>query len=170
MPDKITEVAKFLIDHAWAVFVFSFFILLSPVAWGGPLVSQIRPYAWIAFAASSVVVLGQVVKVGYGWGNDKLEKRQTMARLQKRLHQLTSKEQDTLRPYIHERTRTRSLYPDDGVVAGLQHEHVIYPVVPFVREGLRCDFNMQPWAYTYLTEHPDLVGLDAPHIDTSLSA
>lgn len=170
MPDKIAEVAKFLVSHAWAIFAFSVLILLMPAAWGGPLVSQIRPYASLALAASAVVVLGQVVQVGYDWGKREFERRRTMGRLQKRLYQLTAAEQDILQPFIRERNRTQSLFWADGVVVSLEQEHVIDKAVQYVREGLPCDFNMQPWAYAYLTEHPNLVGLDVPHIGTSLSA
>ncbi len=82
-----------------------------------------------------------------------------LAERQERLHRLTQAEQEVLRPYVSEATRTQYLDLMDGVVAGLEHELVIYRPVAFFQLGLPCAFNMQPWAYDYLIERPHLVGL-----------
>jgi hypothetical protein len=74
-----------------------------------------------------------------------------------RLHNLTPEEQVIMRGYIAGNTRTQELSPEDGVVGGLALERVIYPAT---ERGATFDdwaYNIQPWAWTYLTQHPELL-------------
>ncbi len=165
MQVKIDEAVKLLDQYAWAVWLVTGIVLFVPPAWlaplgMGPLVAQIRPYIGAFFLVATVLVLGRYGKIGRDWAMREVTRRKQGARRQERLHHLTAAEQVVLRPFIGFQTRTQYLEWDNGIVIGLQKEQIIDNVAPYAREGLPCSFNMRDWAYTYLTVHPELLGLD----------
>jgi hypothetical protein len=86
--------------------------------------------------------------------------RKNLAQLHERLHHLTADERGVLQPFIYAQTRTQNLHWQNGIVVGLEQAQIIYCAASIKRLDLPCAYNMQDWAYTYLTEHPELVGLD----------
>jgi Super-infection exclusion protein B len=167
MLDKITEGTKLVIQYAWAIWLITAVILFAPVAWLvplgiGPFVSQYRPYIGLFFLVATVLLLGQGAKPVRERIAREVANRQMLAKQRERLHHLTTEEQVVLREFIARRTRTASLYWEDGVVRGLERDKVLWMVLPFARDGLPSDFNMENWAYDYLLTHPELVGLNRP--------
>lgn len=73
------------------------------------------------------------------------------------LHQLTPAEKEILRGYILEDTQTRTLDFTDGVVAGLVSKRVIYRATSASFLGPHFAYNIYPWAWKYLREHPELL-------------
>ncbi|WP_018404019.1 superinfection exclusion B family protein [Marinobacter gelidimuriae] len=74
----------------------------------------------------------------------------------KRLQRLNPTEKDILRYYIHNQTRSQSLPIQDGTVNGLQREKII--IRGSSLGSLRgFDFIIQPWAWEYLNERPELL-------------
>jgi Super-infection exclusion protein B len=95
---------------------------------------------------------------------DKLKEYLFLRDRKKRLALLTAEEKNVLRRYIE--GKTRSLYLDIGspLVKGLENEAIIYrstsissPMHGFGAFG----YNIQDWAWEYLNEHRDLLGLSA---------
>jgi hypothetical protein len=77
--------------------------------------------------------------------------------LRQRLHHLTQEEKSALSGYILGRTRTQNFDFRSGVVAQLEAEHVIARTSNLVHVIDGCPYSIQPWAWDYLTEHPELL-------------
>jgi hypothetical protein len=74
----------------------------------------------------------------------------------KRLHSLTPTEKKILAVYITRQTRSQPLDIRDGVVNSLVSAGIIYRASSV---GVFTDFAfaIQPWAWTYLNKHPNLL-------------
>lgn len=76
----------------------------------------------------------------------------------KRLLSLNPTEKKILRYYIQNQTRSQTLPIQDGAVNALQREKIIMRGNSL--GSLRgFDFIIQPWAWEYLNEHPELLDL-----------
>src|SRR5947209_1159978 len=75
----------------------------------------------------------------------------------KRLQSLTTAEKAVLRGYISERTRTQYLSIMDGVVTGLAAEDILYRASNASYSATEWAYNIQPWAWEYLSKHPEYV-------------
>ena len=86
-----------------------------------------------------------------------LRERRILGMRRRRLHSLTPEEREVLRAYIQGDTRTQYLAIEDGVVSGLESAAILYRASN-VGGGLRgWAYNIQPWAWDYLREHPGLL-------------
>ncbi len=116
---------------------------------------------WIggAFLLSSALCLSNFGATVFGWLRVSFQRQALMRRWRQRLQALTPDEQELLRFFIINQTRTQKLNVMDGVVGGLEAAKIIYKsaTVGTVFDG--WDYNLQPWAWDYLNEHPQLVGL-----------
>ena len=87
----------------------------------------------------------------------RFKEKRRMETMRRRLHSLTPRERDILRRYIEEETRTQYLDITDGVVRGLRSEAIIYQSANISVGHTVFAHNIQPWAWDYLTENPNLV-------------
>lgn len=122
-----------------------------------PLVSQYRSYIGAIFLLSTALLLTSWLVSLYGWLKEKLGQFKARKARTKRLHDLTDEERKILRGYIYDETRTQYLNIQDGVVKGLVDEQIIYQSSSLGRLRAGFAFNIQPWAWEYLKEHPDLL-------------
>ena len=76
---------------------------------------------------------------------------------ERRLHDLTDEEKNVLRDYIHRGSRTHYLEMNNGVTAGLVAAAVIHQASPMSVRRTIFPYNIQPWAWDYLREHPELL-------------
>lgn len=74
----------------------------------------------------------------------------------KRLQSLNPTEKEILRYYIQNQTRSQSLPIQDGTVNALQREKIIIRGSS-LGSLYSFDFIIQPWAWEYLNEHPELL-------------
>lgn len=74
----------------------------------------------------------------------------------KRLHRLNPTEKKILRYYIDNQTRSQSLRVQDGTVNALQRETIIIRGSN-IGTASGFDFIIQPWAWEYLNERPELL-------------
>jgi len=77
----------------------------------------------------------------------------------RRLRQLTPDEKQILSRYILEDTRTQSLSIMDGTVKELEAMGIIRRASSLGHGPWGFAYNIQPWAWTELRKHPDLVDL-----------
>ena len=157
--------AKTAIDfcekHCAEVWVLTGIILFAPAVWLAPigiapLVSQYRPWIGLIFVLTMLVVMARFFRwVSTSWREERAKRTELQARYT-RLHALTPEEKTILRAYLENATRTQTLDPRSGVAAGLEAEHVIYKATQ-ISWAFGFDYNIQPWAWTYLHEHPELV-------------
>jgi hypothetical protein len=97
-------------------------------------------------------IIGAVDEKLIDWRLDRIRKR--------RLRNLTDEEIKILNPYIMRKTRTQYLSIQSGVVKGLVHDNIIYRsanVGSMEYGGAAFAHNIQPWAWDYLNDHPELV-------------
>jgi len=80
-------------------------------------------------------------------------------RLHARLNDLTPAEQAFLRKYLKENTRTLEATLGNGVVAGLARERIIVRPSSVSSDCTEFAFNIEPWPWSHLRKHPELVGL-----------
>lgn len=74
----------------------------------------------------------------------------------KRLQSLNPAEKQILSYYIQNQTRSQTLPIQDGTVNALQTENIIIRGSSLGSlHGF--DFNIKPWAWNYLNQHPDLL-------------
>jgi hypothetical protein len=87
----------------------------------------------------------------------------------KRLHELTPPERAALAAFVARNTRTCAFHITDGVVSGLAQASIIYRSTNIGHPGslFAFDFNIQPWAWRYLTKHPNLLEPELSHVRAS---
>ena len=76
--------------------------------------------------------------------------------LKKRISDLTLEEKDVLLGYIQNQTRTQYLSIENGVVIELESLGIIYRSSN-IGDIESWSYNIQPWAWKYLNEHPELL-------------
>lgn len=156
--DWVGAAGKFYEKHSPEVWVVTGVLLFAPsqllAALGFvPLITQLRPWIILLFLLTTMVLLGRIIR----WQSVRWKARMELAARRGRLHRLTPGEKAILRNYVAERTMTQSLPIGDGVVGGLEAEQVLYKGSQFSRDWGYWDYNIQPWAWTYLNEHPELL-------------
>lgn len=76
---------------------------------------------------------------------------------EKQFHSLTPEEQGYLAPYVQENINTQEFPVEDGVIGGLLAKGIVYRSSNVFDMAEGVPYNLQPWAKTYLTEHPELL-------------
>ena len=119
-----------------------------------------KPYLGFFLLFCIAIVIANII----GFGVVKYNGYRFLRAVKKRLHRLTIEEKQILRGYIEGQTRSLDLDIRSGVVKGLVGEHVIYRVssISNPMAGLTAfAHNIQPWAWDYLNDHPDLLCHDS---------
>ena len=117
---------------------------------------QWKPYFGAALAGCAAIIIANLI----GYAVTRYRQDASLRAARKRLHHLTADEKEILRQYVHGQTRTAYLSVQDGTVTGLTHEDIIYrsAQLSVPRVGVAAfAHNIQPWAWEYLNEHPELL-------------
>jgi hypothetical protein len=83
--------------------------------------------------------------------------RRTLHRLRRRLGDLTEAEKAVLRGYLMRGTRTQRLEMSSGVTRSLEAANIIVLGSNLGYWDFEFDYIIQPWAWQYLREHPELL-------------
>jgi len=83
--------------------------------------------------------------------------RRSLKRWKERLENLSPAEATVLAGYIHGKTRTLYFLPTDGVIGGLEAEHIIFRASNMGDMINGFAYNIQPWALKHLKKHPGLL-------------
>jgi hypothetical protein len=117
---------------------------------------EYRTYFGIGVLLLIAIVIAKIIGAAdeklIDWRLDRIRKR--------RLRNLTDEEIQILSAYIARKTRTQYLSIQSGVVKGLVHDNIIYrsaSVGSLEYGGAAFAHNIQPWAWNYLNDHPELV-------------
>lgn len=115
--------------------------------------------SWIggAFLLSTVLLLTRVLRGVTAPLRAWMRKKLFIRRKSRYLHDLTPEEKEVLRGFIENDTKTRSLSMMDGNVTGLANHDVIYRSSSLGHMGGYFAYNIQPWAWEYLRENPELL-------------
>ncbi len=146
--------------------------LFTPAPWSPflPGGGEHRTTLWLTFVFSSAAALLRLGGAAATRGAEGLRKRLRLRRAKKNLSCLSPEEKDLLAHYLQERTKTL-LLPFDGRDGGVTHSlesagiiHRASNIWELGPEGNHLiAYNLQPWAWKYLLEHPEMVlklGLD----------
>lgn len=152
-------------------YLWGFIVVLALFLWGprwlisglgmSAVLSQDRLYFGLSFAVLLGMVLSDLISSTVRGPIERLEQVMWRKAKVKRLHDLTPHEKIILKKYIDHETRTQYLSIGDGVVSGLVHEEILYRSVN-IGNLSGFAYNIQPWAFDYLRQHPELLGLDTP--------
>jgi hypothetical protein len=128
-------------------------------------VTQYRPIIGIIFLLSSTLVISSWGLSGFGWLKSKLLQRAKAKNRRKRLHNLTFEKKSILSGYINNQTRTQYLDMGSGIVNELDLSGIIYRSSIVADAVDSWSYNIQPWAWEYLNQHPELVSISEEEID-----
>jgi hypothetical protein len=119
-------------------------------------VIQFRAYLSIVFLLSSVLILANWVLSLFEWLRKQIEGRKRANEYYKRLESLSDEEKDLLRGYIDGNTKTQYFSVSDGVVNGLEALKIIYrsSTVGYLNNW---SYNINPWVWNHLHDHPELL-------------
>lgn len=115
-----------------------------------------------------ISIVATLIQIALWVKNDLWASRQIRKNLEKRLHNLSYQEKQILCGYILNQVKTQYFPIQDGVVQGLLHSDVLY-YASTVGDMLRgFAYNIQPWAYEYLSKNKHLitegVPLESPNV------
>jgi Super-infection exclusion protein B len=162
---KFLELVRVPFRYVFGAFVANVLFLFSPnrylTALGVLKYRETeRAYFGLLFFVLLAIIIAAVVDAGAGTARY----YRFLRSARKRLHSLTLEEKQILAAYLARGTRTLYLSVQSGVVKGLVHENIIYRssnVNNAEYGALAFAHNMQPWAWDYLNDHPEVLTGDA---------
>ena len=161
---KLSEWLKLSPKYLFPICLVTGFALFAPAnileVFGiNSLVSEIRPYLGIVFLLSASLLITNLFTSSYSWAQKKYQRALKLKAWQKNLHSLTDEEKYILQHFINNRTQTQYLPMDNGVVNGLEIKKVIFKASNIGNLD-EWAYNIQPWAWEYLNNHPELLTLN----------
>jgi hypothetical protein len=85
------------------------------------------------------------------------KQRAKLKSLQSELNNLSLEEKAVLASYIAHNTKTIHLGMNSGLAGGLEAAGIIFRSSNIGSMGTGIAYNIQPWAWDYLREHPELL-------------
>lgn len=126
-------------------------------------------YIGIAFIVTAVYCLIYVSNLVLDWLIEKKKEREVKYLRQEYLAKLTEEEQEILRYFVSYSTKTQRLDIHSGVVHGLVKKNIIFRASSkattaymdnsWYGPAYTCDHNLTTWAWDYLNEHRELLGI-----------
>jgi hypothetical protein len=161
---KLTEWLKLSPKYLFPICIVTGFALFAPAntleIFGiNLLVAQIRPYLGIVFLLSASLLVTNLFTSLYSWAQNKYQRTLKLKAWQKKLHSLTAEEKYILQHFINNQTQSQYLPMDNGVVNGLEIKKVIFRASDIGNLD-EWAYNIQPWAWEYLNNHPELLTLN----------
>tara|TARA_R110001592_G_C13083434_1_gene742804 strand:- start:105 stop:602 length:498 start_codon:yes stop_codon:yes gene_type:complete len=111
----------------------------------------------LVWLISVSILLAEIVFPTYKWVFQKIKWHFNLREYQLRLHDLTVEEKELLSQYIDNNTRTTSIKYSNGVAKELESEMVIRRASHMSHHHDVFPYNIQPWAWEYLTKNPELL-------------
>lgn len=120
------------------------------------LVSEYRAYLGVAFLLTLALTLVNSISAAWKFIYPWIAEAYWIRAGRKRLQNLNPTEKQILSYYIQNQTRSQNLPIQNGTVSALQKEKIIIRGSSLgTMHGF--DYIMQPWAWEYLNEHPELL-------------
>ncbi|MBA3966057.1 MAG: super-infection exclusion protein B [Nitrospirales bacterium] len=119
-------------------------------------VTEYRPYLGVAFLLSLTLTIVNSIAAMGKFISPWIVQTYLIRIGKKRLQNLNPTEKKILSYYIENQTRSQNLSIQDGTVNGLQKEKII---IQGSTLGTIYGFDIiiQPWAWEYLNQHPELL-------------
>jgi hypothetical protein len=114
---------------------------------------------WIGLVwlMSVSILLAEIIFPTFKWILQKIKRHFNLKEYQQRLHDLTIEEKELLSEYIDKNTRTTSIEYSNGVAKELESAMVIRRASNLSHYHNMFPYNIQPWAWDYLTKNPQLL-------------
>ena len=161
-----TKLAKWLFELPQRI-IWAFVAIVGLTLWGPDrfvtglglqeFIDDYRKWIGVAFLVLLGIALPNAVErvrehaVQWWWN------RRWRRDAERRLRDLTDDEKRVLRGYVNNNTRTQNLNMTNGVTSGLAAESIIYRASQLSVGSTIFAYNIQPWAWDYLREHPELL-------------
>lgn len=160
--EKIIEFIKLCPKYLFVISVASGILLFANnkfinILGIGNLLNDYRKYLGIVFLISSIFTINEILCFIIKKINKKYSRFISKKLSIKRLHNLTDEEKKILREYIYNQTRTCNFPVDNGLVTELEQYTIIYRSSNIGNLRYGVAYNIQPWAWTYLNKHNDLL-------------
>jgi hypothetical protein len=115
-----------------------------------------------AWVGTSFVLGASALVIRGGWSiwtkvRTRFEYRKRRQRRIASLAVLSPLEKGVLKRYVQGQTKSQYLLVSDGVTRSLEHAQIIYRAANISKSGMSFAYNLQPWAWKYLNEHPELL-------------
>ena len=120
------------------------------------VVSEYRPSIGIGFLVTLALVIVNGSAAAWHFVYPWIAQAYWIRIGKRRLNNLTPEEKEILSIYIEGQTRSQTLSVQSGTVSALQREHIILRGSP-LGTLYGFDYIIQPWAWEYLNEHPELL-------------
>jgi membrane protein implicated in regulation of membrane protease activity len=154
---KISSVHLLAIAIAAGVLIFAPARVLEILGVTG-FVAGYRMWVGFVFLVCVALLLARAGAGVFEFAKKRIQQRRTLRRWQRRLHELTPEEKEVLEGYVLENTRTQYFQLEDGVIQGLAAETIITRAASVGDVFKGFAYNIQPWAWRYLKEHPTVLG------------
>ncbi|WP_447528441.1 superinfection exclusion B family protein [Vreelandella sp. TE19] len=139
------------------ILLFSGDELLSTIGLSG-IVNAYRGYIGGAFLITLALVVVNTISSIWRFSKPWVVQEYWIWQGKKRLKSLTPDEKAILRFYIENQTRSQSLDIKSGTVNSLAKERIIYRGSSLgTMHGF--DYIIQPWSWTFLNKHPELLDI-----------
>ena len=159
---KLPDWLKLKPRHLFGLVLAAGILLFSPAALlerlgMTELLMHYRGWIGVVFVASAAVWLAHglapAARSVVAW----LQEVRQMRTRRATLKHLSPQERAILRRFMDGDTKTITLNISSGVHAGLESRQVIYRASSLSRSFYDFDYNIQPWAWDYLREHPEVL-------------
>jgi hypothetical protein len=166
---KISPRIFFALTFICGVFLFGGNAFFKTLGLDG-IQTQYRPYFGLGFLIFGALFISfpitEVAKWFYNWFKEKYKHQRMIKHYKEWFTHLTPIQKEILRSFIKSNTRSMSLDFKDGTVNELMNAGIIYlPTnISIFKNNPRVDddgmytaYNIQPWVFKYLKEHPELL-------------
>lgn len=153
---KLSGKQAFILCAITSILLFSGDELLSKLA----LVEakhNLQIWIGLVWLLSVSILLAEIVFPAFKWAVQKIKRHFNLKKYQQRLHNLTIEEKALLSEYIDRNTRTTSIECSNGVAKELESAMVIRRASNMAHYHDVFPYNIQPWAWEYLTKNPGLL-------------
>jgi hypothetical protein len=118
---------------------------------------SLQVWIGLVWLISVSTLLAETIFPSCKWCYQKVKWHFNLRTYQQRLHDLTIEEKELLAEYIEKNTRTTSINYSNGVAKELESAKVIRRASNMSHYHDVFPYNIQPWAWEYLTKNPDLL-------------
>ena len=162
---KLLDSIKLSPKYLFAIFLAGFFFLVAPAPILGRMSLNdfwLRPYIGIVTILAAALLVAHGAAHGINRFNasraKKREQREWQQSMSDTLSSLTPAEKQALQPYIIEKQNSVLFNISSGVAGGLEAKQILYRASS-VGPWSNFPYNLQPWARSYLSKHPELLHL-----------
>jgi len=170
-PTKITDFLKLSSEQLLGLLVFCTLVLgfvtlgadqvLEPLGLDG-FRKDYLPWLGIGFVLSASLLLVRLLFLVSRWVLSKITQRRRIKTMRTRLHGLTPGEKQVLRKFFTNNSITSDFSLSDGVAQRLVFERILFRTPNTQGSAYSFPHNIQPWAWNYLQEHPELLTGEGP--------